>query len=395
MSQLFEFSPDRRQTHSIKWTLYPQDVLPLWVADMDFPAPQPVHAALQRALAHGVLGYEFPTRQLRETVAARMARIHNWQVEPDWVLATPGVIAGFNAAAHAACQPGDGILIQTPAYPPFLSVHENVGLIRQLAPLAPTVTGNLIHYAVDWEAFQGALHSGGARTKLFLLCSPHNPTGRVFTRAELARIAKICLENKITICADEIHNEHILDGSPHTPLAALSPEIAAHTITLVAPSKTFNVPGLFCGFAIIPDAGLRAKYKKVTKRLIMHVSSLSLIAAEAAFGGACDDWLSELRLTLKAHRDLILQKAAHHLPGIRLTAPQATYMTWLDCANLVESGRIHGAPKQFFLEKAKVALTDGADFGPGYERFVRLVFGCPNGTLSEALQRMHRALTQP
>lgn len=393
MPHTFDTSPDRRQTHSIKWTLHPPDVLPMWVADMDFPAPLPIRAAIQRTLEHGVLGYEFPSRQLRETVAARMARLHNWQVEPDWVLATPGVIAGFNAAAHAACQPGDGILIQTPAYPPFLSVHENVGLTRQLAALAPTIAGSLMRYEVNWDALQSALHSGGARTKLFLLCNPHNPTGRVFTRAELSRMAEICLQNDILICADEIHNEHILDGGAHIPVASLSAEIAARTITLVAPSKTFNVPGLFCGFAIIPNAGLRAKYKKVTERLIMHVSSLALIAAEAAFSGACDDWLADLRLTLKANRDFILQGAAENLPGIRLTAPEATYMTWLDCAALVQSGRIEGTPKQFFLQKAKVALSDGADFAPGCEHFARLVFGCSADTLSQALQRMRRALT--
>lgn len=393
MTHPFDTSPDRRATHSIKWTLHPEDVLPLWVADMDFPAPEPIRAALQRALDHGVLGYEFPTRQLRETVAARMARIHGWQVDPDWVLATPGVIAGFNAAAHAVCQPGEGILIQTPAYPPFLDVHNNVGLVRQLAPLSLQARGGVLHTSIDWDIFQSAIHSGGATTRLFLLCSPHNPTGRIFTRAEQTRMAEICLAHDITICADEIHNEHILAGGQHTPLAALSPEIAARTITLVAPSKTFNIPGLFCGFAIIPNPALRARYKKVTERLIMHVSSLSLIAAEAAFSGACDGWLDDLRATLSGHRDFILDYAAENLPGIRLTAPQATYMTWLDCADLVASGRIEGSPKQFFLEKARVALSDGADFGPGYEHFVRLVFGSTRATLYQALERMRRALT--
>lgn len=392
MSHSFDTAPNRRATHSIKWTLYPEGVLPLWVADMDFPAPEPIRAAIQRALDHGVLGYEFPTRQLRETVAARMARVHGWQVDPDWVLVTPGVIAGFNAAAHAVCQPGQGILIQTPAYPPFLNVHENVGLVRQLAPRAAHTEGGQIRYEVDWPTFQSAIHSGGARTALFLLCNPHNPSGRTFTRAELTRMADLCLENDITICADEIHNEHILPGGHHIPLASLSPQIAAHTITLVAPSKTFNIPGLFCGFAIIPNPALREKYKKATERLIMHVSSLSLIAAQAAFSGECDDWLNDLRATLGGHRNFILDYAAQNLPGLRLTAPQATYMTWLDCTDLVANRRINGVPQKFFLQHARVALTNGADFGPGYENFARLVFGCTHDTLAQALERMRRAL---
>jgi cystathionine beta-lyase len=273
-------------------------------------------------------------------------------------------------------------------------VHAHAGLVRQTAPLAPRLQGDRLRYEIDWEVFRSAFYSGGARTGMFLLCHPHNPTGHSYTREELLGMAETCLANDVVICSDEIHNELILAGGRHLPLAVLSPEIAARTITLVAPSKTFNIPGLFCAFAIIPDADLRARYKQATERMAMHVSSLSLTAAQAAFGGECDDWLAQLLAYLSASRDLLAERIACDLPGVRMTVPEATYMSWLDCSALVADGRIPGSPKKFFLDHARVALTDGADFGPGYENCVRLVFGCSQATLQEALARMQRALKE-
>lgn len=386
-------SPDRLSTNSIKWTLFDPDVIPLWVADMDFPAPQPILEAIRAKLDHGVLGYEFPTRQLRQVVADRMNRVHGWQVDPDWVLATPGVIAAFNAAAQAVCQPGQGVLFQTPAYPPFYGVSKNVGLVDQISPLIETGPGQEMHYQVDMQAFRQAIHHE-APTGMFLACNPHNPTGRVFSREELLGMAEACLEKDVVICSDEIHNEHFLDGAKHTVLASLSPEIAARTITLVAPSKTFNVPGLFCAFAIIPDAGLREKFKIATERMLMHVSSLSLIAAEAAFGGACDPWLENLRAYLAGTRDELITALQTDFPEIRYTRPQATYMTWLDCSSLAADGRIAPDPHTFFLNHARVALSKGVDFGAVYTQFTRLLFGCTREMLFEGLKRMKRSLTQ-
>jgi cystathionine beta-lyase len=388
MSYDFDRVIDRRGTNSTKWKLYGPDVLPLWVADMDFPAPEPVKETLGCAVEHGIFGYEFPTKLLRETVAARMEKLYGWRVTPEAVVAIPGVIAGFVAAANAVCGAGEGVLIQPPVYPPFLSVHEKAGLVRQFAPLKYTAHNHDIRYEIDWNAFENGLNSSGAHTGMFLLCNPHNPSGKVFSHADLVRMAELCLKNGTAICSDEIHSELLLGGAQHIPLANLSPEIADRTITLVAPSKAFNVAGLYCAFAIIPDPDLLARYKKITERMTMHLNSLGLVAAQAAYSGACDGWLKDLLMYLEGNRDFLVDFVQAEFSGIRITVPEATYLAWLDCREL----NLLPSPHKFFLEQAKVALNDGAEFGPGGEGFVRLNFGCPRKTLEEALGRMKQAL---
>jgi cystathionine beta-lyase len=388
----FDRLTDRRSTNSLKWKLYPPDVLPLWLADMDFPAPAPVQAALMSAVEHGIFGYEAPGRELREIVAARMHRLYGWQVSPEAVVATPGVIAGFTAAARTVCVAGEGVLIQPPVYPPFLAVHKHNGLTHQKADLLCMEQGSLLRYGIDWDRLGAAINSEGARTGMFLLCNPHNPTGQVYSRTELMRIANICQSNDTIICSDEIHSEILLGGSKHVPVASLGPEIAARTITLIAPSKTYNIPGLFCGFAIITDEALRERYKKMLEQLAMHVNNLGLISAQVAYSGACDEWLIALREYLTSNRDFLVNTIQHEIPGLRVTIPDATYLAWLDCREVVSSGRIEGSPHKFFLHKAKVALNEGAEFGPGGECFVRLNFGCPRKTLQEALEKMKTAL---
>jgi len=359
---------------------------------MDFAAPEPIRKALQCTLEHAVLGYESPTGELRATVAARMQTLYGWQVSPDAVVATPGVVAGFTAAAHTLCTAGEGILIQPPVYPPFLKVHESGGWVRQEAALVLETDGSTLRYVLDFDVFQKALHSGGVKAGMFLLCNPHNPTGQVYPRDDLGRMADICLRNDVFICSDEIHSELLLDGAKHLPIAALDPEVADRTITLVAPSKTFNVPGLFCGFAIIPNQDLLERYKKTVERMAMHVSSLGLTAAQVAFSGACDAWLSALCTYLTGNRDFLVGFVQSELDGIRTTVPDATYLAWLDCTGLVKSSKINGTPHEFFLKQAKVALNEGREFGSGGEGFVRLNFGCPRATLVEALGRMKSAL---
>ena len=393
MTYNFDAIVDRRSTNSIKWTKYPEDVLPLWVADMDFPAPEPVLHTLREKLKQGVLGYESPSLALQETVADRMARLYGWRIEPEMVITVPGIVSGFNAAAKATCSTGEGILVQPPVYFPFLKVHENLGLVRRDVSLVKAVNGNLLRYEIDFEAFEAALRTNGMRTSMFLLCNPHNPTGNAYTTEQLSRLAEICLRHDVVICSDEIHSELLLGGTQHIPVATLSPEIAARSITLVAPSKTFNTAGLFCGFAIIPNQGLRERYQKAVELMVFHVNSLGQVAAWAALSGICDDWLEELLVYLTANRDFVVEYIRENIPGLCMTIPAATFMTWLDCNPLIESGTIEGSPFEFFLAQARVALSDGALFGPGGEGFVRLNFGCPRSVLEEALDRIRESLS--
>ena len=385
---------DRRGTHSLKWSRYGGDVLPLWVADMDFQAPEPVRHALRQQIDHGVFGYELPARSLLESVAARMERLYGWKVSPESVVAVPGIVAGFKAAARAVCRPGEGVLVQPPVYHPFLDVPRHTGTVGQLAPLKQVNSGHTFRYEMDWTAFESAVNSNGARTAMFLLCQPHNPTGQIYSRADLERMVEICLRNNIVICSDEIHSELLLGGARHVPLSAANPEAARRAITLVSPSKTFNVVGLFCGFAIIPDPDLCARYRTVVEHLALHVNSLGLTSAAAAFSGACEDWLEALREYLTVNRDIVGNFVSRELKGVRVTVPDATYLAWLDFGDLVREGKIGPDPARFLLEKAKVALNPGAQFGPGGEHCARLNFGCPRPLLIRALEQIRNALVQ-
>jgi cystathionine beta-lyase len=387
----FTSAPDRAHSNSLKWTQYPEPVLPLWVADTDFRAPEPILAALRAQLEHGVLGYEFPRPRLRETVAARMDALYGWSVDPDWVVATPGIVSAFNTAASAICQPGQGLLTQPPIYPPFLGIAENVGLVNQFAPLIRDDRDGAVGYRMDPDGFRAALHGGGTRTGMFLLCNPHNPTGQAYSRAELLAMAELCLEREVPIVSDEIHSELLLGATRHIPLASLSKEIEQRTITLIAPSKTYNVPGLFCGFAIIPDPRLRTAFRAAADRMTHHVSSLSLTAAQAAYSGACAPWLEALKARLTANRDWLTRTIRTRFPQLASTQPQATYLAWVDCRRLDLKGQ---TPYDFFLERAQVAFTGGEEFGPGGEGFVRINFGTTPGRLEEAMDRVGAALAE-
>ena len=389
MANLFDHVPDRRDPNlRNKWTWYPGDVIPMWVADMDFRAPPPVLAALRKAVDHGVLGYELPSQALRECVAGRMHRLHGWKVDPDWVIPVTGIVSGFNIAARAFCTEEKGYLIQPPVYNEFHVLKNNLEIPQYEAPLVQSLKGNILHYGVDWEAFERQARYAA----MFLLCNPHNPVGIVYSRRDLRRMAEICLAHDVLMVADEIHSELLLGGQAFTPLIKAHPEIRKRSITLVSPSKTFNVPGLMCGFAIIPDDELRATYNRMVEKLRIHVSSLGLIAAREAFSGSCDGWLAELLAYLTANRDFLVEYVSEYLPDIRITRPAATYLAWLDCSELVRKGIISGSPFDFFLKEAKVAFGEGKIYGEASAEFVRLNFGCTRRTLKQGLDRVRDSL---
>ena len=385
MAYNFDRIPDRRRgSVSIKWTLYPNDVLPLWLADMDIPtAPSIIHA-LRRQVEHGVLGYELPSRSFLETVSARMKKLYGWEVDPDSFVYTAGVNNGYNIAARILCDARRGYLIQTPVYNEFLETEEKTGAPQRVAPLKKRTEGSRIRYEVDFEAFENAVKTSG----MFLLCHPHNHVGHIFSRSELRRMAEICLENGVTIVSDEIHSELLLGGSNFTPMARLSREIENHTITLISASKAFNVPGLACAFAIIPNEKLRKRFYDAGYGMSYEVSTMGLTAAQVAYSGRADAWLRALRRYLTANRDFIVDYVERQMPGIKVTKPDATYLIWLDCSEL----KLKSSPYEFFLKEAKVALSDGGKFGKGNEQFVRLNFGTSRKLVEAGFRRMSKAL---
>ena len=375
----FDLIIDRRQTGSVKWELY-GDALPLWVADMDFAAPEPIIHALRQRVEHGIFGYTFPPDELREVVQAWLWNRHGWQVEAEAICFLPGVMRGVNMLARAVGQAGDGILVQPPVYYPFFDVPRNSKRVLQLAEV-PQVDG---YYQVDFDAFEEAITD---RTRLFLLCNPHNPIGRTFTPAELERMAEICIAHEVVICSDEIHHDLVFSGYQHTPIASLDPEIARWTVTSFAPSKTFNIPGLACSVLVIHDPDLREKVNAAGAGLVRGSNLMGYAAALAAYRDG-EEWLMQLLDYLEANRDYMLDFVETRLPGIKMTKPESTFLAWLDCREMAD----HGNPHEFFLNEAQVALNDGAKFGLGGENFCRLNFGCPRATLTEALERMERAL---
>lgn len=383
MSHDFDRVIDRRATASNKWRKYAADVLPLWVADMDFTSPEPVVRALRERVEHGVYGYGFEEPGFAQVFVERLQKRYGWTVSPEAVVMIPGVIPGFNVACRALTRPGDGLLLQVPVYPPILRSPGNHEITRDEAPLARDRDGR---YAVDLDAFRAAIHP---RTRAFLLCNPHNPVGRVFTREDLAGLAQICLERDLSIIADEIHCDLLYQGQHHIPIASLGPEIERRTITLMAPSKTFNLAGLKVSVAVIPDVSLRERFMAARGDYVQaQVNVLGYAAAFAAYRDG-DAWLAELLRYLEANRDYLADYVRRHLPGVTMTPPEGTYLAWLDCRGAAAAA---ADPFTFFLDRAKVACNDGALFGRGGQGFVRLNFGSPRSILTEGLERMRRAL---
>ncbi len=387
---LYDFNVliDRRQSECAKWNAFDDDVLPLPVADMDFRSPQPVLDALHQRVEHGVFGYpEWGKPKstlmlgLRDLILERLQSRYAWHVSPEALVFFPGVVSGLNLACHALGGPDMGILIQPPVYPPFIHLAENSNSVYQQAQLQHQPDGS---YEIDWQVFTGAFTP---QSKIFVLCNPHNPVGRVFREDELRRLAEVCLERGVTILSDEIHCDLLFSGQTHIPIASLDPEIARNSITLMSPSKTFNLAGLFCSFAVIENPELRLRFAHAQEGRTGGVNLMGLVAAEAAYRDG-QEWLDQLLVYLEANRNFLTSYVNAELPGIRMAAPEGTYLGWLDC----RAAQLPEPPYEFFLSRARLALGDGKGFGLGGEGFVRLNFGCPRSLLSEALERMRRAL---
>jgi cystathionine beta-lyase len=376
---VFDFDAviDRSGTDSEKWSRYRgRDIIPLWVADMDFRSPPAVIDALHERVSHGIFGYTHPPRELVDVVMAHLSRDFGWEVEPEWLVWLPGLVCGLNVLCRAIGDTDDEVLTFTPIYPPFLSAPYLSR--RSLVKVPLVLEGN--RWMVDREALERAITP---RTRLLLLCNPHNPVGRAWTRAELEEVAEVAARHDLVIGSDDIHAGLILDPEHrHLPIATLSPDTICRTITLFAPSKTYNIPGLGCSFAVIPDAALRRAFRQAKAGIVPHVTTLGYTAALAAYRDG-EPWRRALLEYLRGNRDLVTESVGR-MPGLVMTPVEATYLAWIDArqTGIKEPGR--------YFESAGVGLSDGTDFdGVG---FVRLNFGCPRSLLKEALRRMAAAL---
>lgn len=381
MNLNFDNVIDRRSSESLKWRKYPDDVIPLWVADMDFRSPSEVINTLHQRIDHGVYGYGVDLPELRTVIAERMDKKYHWLINPEDIIFLPGVIRGFNLACQMVAPGHRNVIVQTPVYPPILKAPGNAGLERIDVGFQHLPDGS---YSLDEEQFSKAMI---AESGLFILCNPHNPLGHVFSRKELEVMAAKCLEHGLIICSDEIHGELIFSGYEHIPIASLNPEIAKRTITLSAPSKTFNLAGLDFSYAVIQDEELRKSFIANMKGLVGGVNILAQVAALAAYRHG-DAWLEAVLRYLERNRDYLLDFITTNIPGIKITKPEATYLAWMDCREL----NLEPDPFLFFLNNARVALWQGEDFGRGGEGHLRINFGCQQSTLEDALQRMLAAI---
>ena len=380
MAPSFDSPPERGQTDSSKWRLYRgQDILPLWVADMDFRVAQPIIDAVNERTEHGVFGYSDCGEEIAQVVVGYFERTVNWKVHPDWIVYSPGLGASIHTVCRMTESPGDEILTPEPIYHVF-----------RIAPALRSRRRIDIPFALeDGEWRLDATRIGRAatkRSKVFQLCNPHNPNGKVFDVRELEAIAEECERHGLTICSDEVHSDLILDeGLRHIPIAALSPEIEQRSITLASPSKAYNIAGLNFAVAIIPNPELRERYRACARgQVISHLNPLGIAAAAVAWSddGVCDDWLREALAYLRGNRDR-LAEAVEGIKGISMPHLASTYLAWIDVSELgLESPHEH-------FERHGLGMSSGEEFGgPGW---MRLNFGCSRSLLEEAIARLQKA----
>ena len=368
----------RRGTNSYKWDNAPEGVLPLWVADMDFRTAKPVTDALQKRVAHGIFGYTKVPQEYYDAVIGWFGRRHDFRIEKDWIIYTSGVVPAISAILKAMTVPGDKVLLLTPVYNCFYSSIRNNGCETASCPLIRT--GDT--YAIDFDDFEAK--ASDPLVKVFILCSPHNPSGRVWTREELVRMGEICRRHGVFVISDEIHCELVYPGLKHIPFASLSEDFLMNSATCVSPSKAFNIAGLQIADIIAADAAIRARIDKaININEVCDVNPFGVIATIAAYneGG---EWLDQLIAYLKGNYDFMKEYCASRLPEFPLAELQGTYLVWMDCSSL---GIPSGTLEQALVSEAGLWLNAGTMYGTEGEGFLRWNIACPRSRLAEALDR--------
>lgn len=380
---------NRKQTDSVKWDFTKrifgvEDVLPMWVADMDFPAPDEVIEALHTRVDHGIFGYTMPGTNMEKAVQGWLKNRHNWEIDPKTITYSPGVVTAISLAVHAFTSHDDKIVVQPPVYYPFFEIaqkHQREVLYNKL------ILNDDFRYEIDFADLETKLSD--EKTKLFILCNPHNPSGRVWSREELTTIGDLCIKHNVLIISDDIHSDLLLFGSRYTPIASIREDIANQTITCIAPSKTFNLAGLQASILLIPNDSLKRKYQAVQQLFgLLSLNTLGADAMEAAYSHG-DKWLDELLPYLEENVVLIESYLQEHLPEVKVMRPESTYLAWLDARSLNKTDK---ELQELLLKEGKIALHIGSKFGVNGEGFLRMNIACPKATLMAGLERLVTAL---
>jgi cystathionine beta-lyase len=400
MSYDFDKEVNRQGTNSVKWEFLQGSkdllhwehtqqsfgeyrILPLWVADMDFTSPQPVVEALTARAQHGIYGYSAPSQEFFQSVVRWMHRRHQWEIAPEWICVTPGVVPALNMLVQAFVPPGDKVLIQPPVYYPFYGAVENNQAELALNPL---VYENR-RYRMGLEDLEAKCRD--PKVRMAILCSPHNPVGRVWAREELVKFGEICMDNDVLVVSDEIHGDLIYKDHIFTPFARVKEAFIQNSVICTSPSKTFNLAGLQVSCIVIPNEKLRSSFVKIIQRNgLFGISTFGGVAVQAAYDHG-EAWLEQLLKYLEANLNYLEQYIAEHIPQITVVRPEGTFLVWLDCRRL-QLGKLQ--LRQFMLEEAKVYLDEGYIFGPEGEGFERINIACPRGILVEALDRIRQAV---
>ncbi|MCR2807814.1 MalY/PatB family protein [Paenibacillus soyae] len=380
MAYQFDELIDRKKTRSYKWDQVGplfgnEDILPLWVADMDFPSPPAVQEALKKRVELGAYGYAIRTDEYLDSIMSWFGRKHGWSLQREWIADSPSVVTTLSLCVEQFTAPGDKVVIQTPVYYPFYDVVKMND--RELA-LNPLIIRNG-HYEMDMEHLEGLFQDGA---KMILLCNPHNPGGRVWSREELEALGALCLRYGVIVVSDEIHCDLVYPGHEYVPFASLSPELADVTITCLAATKTFNLPGLHTSFMVVSNREMKAKLDRRIKTLSIHMSHHFAQEAVVAAYNESEDWLDELMVYIEGNLNYALSYLAEHLPEAKPMKPEGTYLLWLDCRAL---GLDKNGLKQLMYEKAKVAFNEGSTFGTEGEGWLRINLACPRFVLEKAL----------
>jgi len=386
---IFSELHNRKNTRSVKWDMLEpvfqtSDVLPMWVADMDFKAPEAVNNALIKRAEHGIYGYTIIDDDVETAIVNWLEHRHDWKIDQKWLTFSPGVVTSLHMAIQAFTEPNDKVLIQTPVYGPFYNVIES----HQRELVKNKLVYNGTSYSIDFEDFEEKLKTG---VKAFVLCSPHNPVGRVWKKEELEEMARLCLKYDVLIISDEIHADLVLPENKHIPIASLSEEIAENTITTMAPSKTFNLAGLQASFIVTKNKEMRLKLNDFLGKQGFHMlNTMGNAAIEAAYNDG-EAWLDELLTVIDDNKKYVTEMFERNTPELKVVNLEGTYLLWIDCSDLNMDNK---ELNKFMIEKAKVGLNAGADYGEEGDQFMRMNIGCPKATVEEGVQRMVDAVAE-